>query len=270
MAERVCGRQAGGSSAAGQGGGLQEQCCTWQSRGRGVPTWSQVWMAVSSITAPVEGRYSCQWGVARMWERRNLWGANRSLRDLQQWGGKGDPPPPGGFLPVPEVADEIRVQHPKLPRLQVLPEELLGAVGRWGQLLGAVGHRDVPASPHNDHLLDPLILAAVHRLLAQGRPQQQVVTVVVWEEDVARLLQQRTRQGSGDDSGAVPTALLSPCPTVPHRCLGWVPEAVGSIAVQRVHHSVGGEDVEGCPAANIVLEALRDGPIHPAKGRAGR
>lgn len=82
--------------------------------------------------------------------------------------------------------------------------------------------------------MDPLILAAVHRLLAQGRPQQQVVTVVVWEEDVARL-----------------------------RCLGWVPEAVGSIAVQRVHHSVGGEDVEGRPAANIVLEALRDGPIHP-------
>lgn len=185
-------------------------------------------------------------------------------------GWEGGSPPPGGFLPVPEVADEIRVQHPKLPRLQVLPEELLGAVGRWGQLLGAVGHRDVPASPHNDHLLDPLILAAVHRLLAQGRPQQQVVTVVVWEEDVARLLQQRTRQGSGDDSGAVPTALLSPCPTVPHRCLGWVPEAVGSIAVQRVHHSVGGEDVEGRPAANIVLEALRDGPIHPAKGRAGR
>lgn len=185
-------------------------------------------------------------------------------------GWEGGSPPPGGFLPVPEVADEIRVQHPKLPRLQVLPEELLGAVGRCGQLLGAVGHRDVPVSPQHDHLLDPLILAAVHRLLAQGRPQQQVVTVVVWEEDVARLLQQRTRQGSGDDSGAVPTALLSPCPTVPHRCLGWVPEAVGSIAAQRVHHSVGGEDVEGRPAANIVLEALRDGPIHPAKGRAGR
>lgn len=185
-------------------------------------------------------------------------------------GWEGGSPPPGGFLPVPEVADEIRVQHPKLPRLQVLPKELLGAVGRCGQLLGAVGHRDVPVSPQHDHLLDPLILAAVHRLLAQGRPQQQVVTVVVWEEDVARLLQQRTCQGSGDDSGAVPTALLSPCPTVPHRCLGWVPEAVGSIAVQRVHHSVGGEDVEGRPAANIVLEALRDGPIHPAKGRAGR
>lgn len=45
-------------------------------------------------------------------------------------GWEGGSSPPGGFLPVPEVADEIRVQHPKLPRLQVLPEELLGAVGR--------------------------------------------------------------------------------------------------------------------------------------------
>lgn len=56
-------------------------------------------------------------------------------------------PPPGGFLPVPEVADEIRVQHPKFPHLQVLPEEFLGAVGRCGQLLGAVGRRDVLVSP---------------------------------------------------------------------------------------------------------------------------
>lgn len=63
-----------------------------QSCGHGVPTWSQVWMAVSSITAPVEGRYSCQSGVARTWEWRNLQGVNESLRDLQQWDGKGESP----------------------------------------------------------------------------------------------------------------------------------------------------------------------------------
>lgn len=68
----------------------------------------------------------------------------------------------------------------------------------------------------------------------------------------------------------MPTAPLSPCPTIPHRCLGWMPEAIGGVAVQRVHHGVGGEDVEGRPAANIVLKALRDGPVHPAKGRTGR
>lgn len=184
----------------------------------------------AALLGRVEGCRSCAAPRAELWTRgahlvtgvdggQQHHGAGGGPVQLPEWGGQDvgteesagserepeRPPavgwergisPPGGFLPVPEVADEIRVQHPKFPHLQVLPEEFLGAVGRCGQLLGAVGRRDVLVSPPHNHLPDPLIPAAVHTLLAQGRPQQQVVTVVVWEEDIASFLQQRTHQQS--------------------------------------------------------------------------
>lgn len=86
--------------------------------------------------------------------------------------GEGESTPGGGSSPVPEVADEIRVEHPELVSTQVLTEKLLGPAGRRRCLLRGAGWRG-PACP-------PSPSPHAHRVPAHQTPLSRPLSTRWW------------------------------------------------------------------------------------------